>query len=159
MIKIFNHYFHRRTVFQVMIYSLLIVITLIISLAMQAGAGFFSIKAISAGMGRGLLMVVGIVAVNFSLGLYERPRKINSSQMRARAVLSFICSMGIAFGILELFPLLPPYDNEPVLNALFIVIGSVLVVRFFGGDVLPATYSRQRVLIFGTGSRAKIVGQ
>lgn len=159
MVRIFNHYFHRRTVLQVMIYSLLIVITLIASLAMQAGAGFFNITAISAGLGRGILMVSGIVVVNFSLGLYERPRTLNQGQMRARAVLSFLCSMGIAFGILQLFPLHPPYNNEPVLNALFIVIGSVLVVRFFGGDVLPTTYKRQRVLIFGTGSRAKIVGE
>lgn len=159
MIKIFNHYLNRRTVLQVMIYSLLIIITLIASLAMQAGAGLFNISAISAGMGRGALMVAGIVAVNFSLGLYDRPRTLNLGQIRARAVLSFLFSIGIAFGILQLFPLRPPYGNEPALNALFIVIGSVLVVRFFGGDVLPKTYSRQRVLIFGTGSRAKIVGQ
>lgn len=159
MIRIFNHYFHRRTVFQVMIYSLLIVITLITSLAMQAGVGFFNTTAIFAGLGRGILMVAGIVGVNFSLGLYERPRKINQRQMRARAVLSFLFSMGIAFGILQLFPLFAPYSNQPVLNALFIVIGSVLVVRFFGGDILPTAYRRQRVLIFGTGTRAKIVGQ
>lgn len=159
MVKIFNHYFHRRTVLQVGIYSLLIVITLITSLAMQAGDGLFNTTAIVAGLGRGILMVSGIVGVNFALGLHERPRKLNQRQMRARAVLSFFCSMGIAFGILQLFPLSLPYSNQPVLNALFIVIGSVLVVRFFGGDILPTAYRRQRVLIFGTGTRAKIVGQ
>ena len=159
MFKIFNHYFRRRTIVQTMVYAALIVGTLIVSLTLQAKTGFFNLAAISAGIGRGSLMAVGILAVNFTLGLHERPSKLTLGQFRARAVLSFFCSMVIAVSTLQLLPLESPYQNEQALSALLIIVSGILIVRFFGVDVIPVTYSRQRVLIFGTGSRARIVGQ
>lgn len=111
MINISSHYFHRRTILQIMVYSVLIVGTLIVSLTMQAGAGMFNLSAIIAGVIRGALMAVGILTVNFALGLYEHPSKLTVGQIRARAVLSFLFSMAIASGILFLLPLQSPYPE------------------------------------------------
>ncbi|NMM86736.1 exopolysaccharide biosynthesis polyprenyl glycosylphosphotransferase [Rhodococcus sp. SRB_17] len=157
MIKIFSHYFHRRTMWQIMVYSALIVGALSISLALQAG--MFNAVAISASLGRGGLMAAGILTVNFALGLYERPNKLTLGQVRARAVLSFLCFLAITAGILLILPLQPPYHNTHAWGALLLIASGMLVVRFFGGDILPTAYSVQRVLIFGTGNRARIVGQ
>ncbi|WP_287877317.1 TIGR03013 family XrtA/PEP-CTERM system glycosyltransferase [Acidovorax sp.] len=159
MIKIFSHYFHRRTMLQVMLYSVLIVGTLIVSLTMQAGMGMFNVVAIASGVVRGGLMAVGILTVNFALGLYERPSKLTVGQVRARAVLSFLFSMAIASGILFLLPLQSPYQNEQALVALLLIVSGLLIIRLFGGEILPVSYTRQRVLVFGTGPRACIVGQ
>ena len=159
MIKISSHYFHRRTILQIMVYSVLIVGTLIVSLTMQAGAGMFNLSAIIAGVIRGALMAVGILTVNFALGLYEHPSKLTVGQIRARAVLSFLFSMAIASGILFLLPLQSPYQNEQALIALLIIVSGMLIIRLFGGNIFPASYTRQRILVFGTGARAGVVGQ
>lgn len=159
MIKIFNHYFHRRTMLQVMVYSVLIIGTLIFSLALQARGGVLDAAAIFSGLLRGGGMAVGIIAVNFSLGLYDPPGKLTVGQVRARAVLSFLFSMVIVGGILLLLPLQAPYRNEQALIALLLMVGAMLLMHLFGAEVLPVPYARQRVLVYGAGARAGIVGQ
>lgn len=104
-------------------------------------------------------MAIGIIGVNFALGLYDRPGKLTIGQVRARAVLSFVLSMIIAGSILLLLPLQPPYQNEQTLIALLLIVGGMLVMRLLGNEMLPSSYTRQRVLIYGTGGRASIVGQ
>lgn len=104
-------------------------------------------------------MAIGIIGVNFALGLYDRPSKLTVGQVRARAVLSFVFSMAIVGSILLLLPLRPPYQNEQILLALLLIIGGMLVMRLLGNEILPASYTRQRILIYGTGMRASIVGQ
>ncbi len=159
MFKIFNHYFRRRIVLQIAMYSMVIVSTLILSLALQGGVGVFNGAVISSGVIRGGVMAIGIIGVNFALGLYDRPGKLTVGQVRARAVLSFILSMIIAASILLLLPLQPPYQNEQTLIALLLIVGGMLVMRLLGNEMLPSSYTRQRVLIYGTGGRASIVGQ
>ncbi|BCN40277.1 hypothetical protein ALDI51_35960 [Alicycliphilus denitrificans] len=159
MFKIFNHYFRRRIILQIAMYSMVIVSTLIVSLALQGGVGVFNGAVISSGVIRGGVMAIGIIGVNFALGLYDRPGKLTIGQVRARAVLSFVLSMIIAASILLLLPLQPPYQNEQTLIALLLIVGGMLVMRLLGNEMLPSSYTRQRVLIYGTGGRASIVGQ
>ncbi len=159
MFKIFNHYFRRRIILQIAMYSMVIVSTLILSLALQGGVGVFNGAVISSGVIRGGVMAIGIIGVNFALGLYDRPGKLTIGQVRARAVLSFVLSMIIAASILLLLPLQPPYQNEQTLIALLLIVGGMLVMRLLGNEMLPSSYTRQRVLIYGTGGRASIVGQ
>lgn len=159
MFKIFNHYFRRRIILQIAMYSMVIVSTLIVSLALQGGMGVFNGAVISSGVIRGGVMAIGIIGVNFALGLYDRPGKLTIGQVRARAVLSFVLSMIIAGSILLLLPLQPPYQNEQTLIALLLIVGGMLVMRLLGNEMLPSSYTRQRVLIYGTGGRASIVGQ
>jgi sugar transferase (PEP-CTERM system associated) len=159
MFKIFNHYFRRRIILQIAMYSMVIVSTLILSLALQGGVGVFNGAVISSGVIRGGVMAIGIIGVNFALGLYDRPGKLTVGQVRARAVLSFVLSMIIAASILLLLPLQPPYQNEQTLIALLLIVGGMLVMRLLGNEMLPSSYTRQRVLIYGTGGRASIVGQ
>lgn len=159
LIKIFSHYFHRRTLLQIMLYGALIVGTLIVALTLQAEMGGFNVSAVSVGISRGLLMAIGIIAVNFALGLYERASKLTLGQVRARAVLSFLFSTLIMGGVLVIFPLPSPFHGGEALAALLAIIAVMLVIRLFGGELIPTSYTRQRVLVFGTGTRAHIVGQ
>ncbi|MGD9774261.1 TIGR03013 family XrtA/PEP-CTERM system glycosyltransferase [Diaphorobacter sp.] len=159
MIRIFNHYFHRRHILQIMVYSVVIVSAIFAALALQTEAGSLSASTISSGLVRGLLMAIGILAVNFALGLYGNMGELTLGQMRARAVLSFLFTLIITAGILLLMPLHSPYQNEPVFFALLLTAAGMLIIRFLGGDLLPAAYQRQRLLIYGTGARARIVGQ
>ena len=88
VIKIFNHYFHRRTVLQVMLDMGLVVGALILALYVQSNAALYGFDLVSEGLSRGILMALGMLAVNSALGFYERSRNKSTGQMRARAVLS-----------------------------------------------------------------------
>ena len=159
MIKIFNHYFHRRTLLQVAVYSSLIIGALIITLIFQADTNGVNFQAIAAGLSRGLLMAIGIVIANFALGLYGRATQLTLGQIRARAVMSFLISVLIMGAVLLLLPLEPPFNNGRTLVTLLLIISCMLVIRLFGGVLIPLSYARQRVLIFGIGARARMVGK
>ena len=159
MIKILNHYFHRRILFQIMMDLTLIVGVLIFSLTFKGGTGTFNASEILSASMRGLLIGIGVIAVNLGLGLYERSIQLTIAQIRARSALSFIFSLVILGSILSIFPLNSPEQNERALKTLAIIMVGMLVVRFFGHNILPASYTRQRVLIFGIGERARAVGQ
>ena len=159
MIKIFNHYFHRRTLLQVTVYSALIIGALIFALILQVDARGVNSQAIAAGLSRGLLMAIGIVIANFALGLYGRATQLTLGQIRARAVLSFLISILIMGTVLLLLPLEPPFKNGRTLATLLLIISGMLVIRLFGGALIPPSYARQRVLIFGIGARARMVGE
>lgn len=159
MIKMFNHYIRQRTIVQIMVYMILIVGTLVASMAWQVSGNFSDGGAITFAVIRGGVIAVGILVVNFALGIYDRPSSLTVGQVRARAVLSFVLSVVIVGGILLLSPLDPPYHNEQILLALLLLISIMLITRLLGGEILPASYKHQRVLIYGTGSRACIAGQ
>ncbi len=157
MVKIFNHYLRLNSILQIMVYIALIVITLIASMAWQVGADALNGSMVSSGVIRGGLIAVAILGVNFSLGINEFPSNLTVGQVRARAVLSFVFSMLIAGAVLLLLPLNPQYHTEQVLLALLVMVSAMLIVRMLGNRILPASYKRQRVLIYGTGSRACVV--
>lgn len=159
MIKILNHYFHRRILFQIMMDLTLIVGVLIFSLALKGEKGVFNATEIFAVSIRGILIGLGVVAANLGLGLYERAIKLTIGQVRARAALSFLLSLIIIGAILSVLPLNSVRQNEDAAMTMAIVMGGMLIVRFFGQNILPASYTHQRVLIFGIGERARVVGQ
>jgi len=159
VVKIFNHYFRQRVILQAMVYVILIMGTLVAAMAWQAGGDLFNGETISSGVIRGGLIAVGILGVNHALGIYDWTSNLTVGQVLARVVLSFLFSMAIAGAILILLPLNPPYHSEQVLLALLLMVSVMLIMRLLGSDLLPASYKRRRVLIYGTGSRAYIAGR
>ena len=114
---------------------------------------------VSEGLSRGILMALGMLAVNSALGFYERSRNKSTGQMRARAVLSFVLSGAIAAGVLWLLPLEPSYDITWVVLVVLGTTGFMLTHRVMVGEMLPKALTRRRVLVYGTGPRAVTVGQ
>ena len=159
MIKIFNHYFHRRTVLQVFLDVGLVVGALMLALWVQAQSAVLEHSVVTVGLSRGILMALGMLAVNSALGFYERGRSKTTAQMRARAVLSFLLSGGIAVGVLWLLPLEPSYDIKWVTLMVLGTTGFMLTHRVLVGEMLPSGLTRRKVMVYGTGDRAKMVGK
>lgn len=159
LIKIFNHYFHRRTVLQVFLDMGLVVGALIAALFVQANSSVIDQSVVTEGLSRGILMALGMLAVNSALGFYERSRSKTTGQMRARAVLSFVLSGGIAVGVLWLLPLEASYDIRWVTLVVLGTTGFMLTHRVLVGEMLPTGLTRRKVMVYGTGDRAKTVGK
>ena len=155
MIKIFNHYIHRRTLLQIILDFGLILGTVVFSVGWRMPD---LALAASAALPSAALLAVCALAVNAALGFYQRVHNRSVAQSRARAVLSLFLMLPLAYVILRVLPL--GMDNRDFV-ALSVVGGLVLMLahRVYDGHSSAQSMMRQRVLVFGTGTRAKLVGR
>lgn len=155
VIKIFNHYFHKRTLLQIFFDLGFVVVTVMVAILMQV-ADPSSVSSLV--VTTTLLLAVGILVINAGLGFYQRVHHRTVGQTRARAVLSLCLSMSLAYGIFRLSPL-PLADASAFVLALVAAVALMLVHRIYVAHAMPRAMMRQRVLIFGSGDRARLVGR
>lgn len=105
-----------------------------------------------------LLLPAGILVINASLGFYQRVQSRTLGQTGGRAVLSLCLSLPLAYGIFRFSPL-QLHDGKIFLMTLVAGVALMLVNRVYVTHATPKAMMRQRVLIFGTGTRAKLVGR
>lgn len=155
MIKIFNHYFHKPTLMQIFFDLGLVVATVMVAVLSQvADPASVSSKVVSTS----LVLAVGIVVINAGLGFYQRVSSCTLGQTRARAVLSLCLSLPLAYLIFSLSSL--RLENERVIVlALFAALVVMLMHRIYVAHASPRALMRQRVLVYGSGERARLVGR
>jgi sugar transferase (PEP-CTERM system associated) len=161
VIKIFNHYFPRRTVLQVFLDMGLVVAALMLALYTQSLSRMelMDQSLVLEGLSRGVLIALGLLLVNGALGFYERGCSGHRRQLRARAVLSFLVSGLIAAGVLWWLPLAPPLDTRWIMLVVLGTTGFLLTHRVLVGDMLPGALARRRLMVYGTGERARAVAR
>ncbi len=155
MIKIFNHYFPRRTLLQIFWdfgFAVLLVVVAVMWRAHDPIAG------ISVAVTSACLLAAGMVAINSALGLYERVHSRSIMQSRARGALSLLLTLGLAYVILGVLPL-QRADLEFLAIAVPIGVFIVLFHRISVAHSTAQSKLRTRVLVFGTGMRAKLVSK
>jgi sugar transferase (PEP-CTERM system associated) len=155
VIKIFNHYFHKRTLLQVGFDFALVVATMIVAALSQVADP----ASVSTGVvGMSLLLATGIVFINAGLGFYQRVRSHTLGQARARAMLALCLSLPLAYGVFRLSPV--KLENGKVFGlALIASLVAMLIHRIYVSQATPRALMRQRVLVFGSGTRARQVGR
>jgi sugar transferase (PEP-CTERM system associated) len=155
MIKIFNHYFHKRTLLHIFFdFGLVLAVVMAAVLSQMANPVSISFGVV----GTSSLLAVGIVVINAGLGFYQRVRSFTLGQARARAVLSLCLSLSFAYGIFRLSPLRLEDEKDFVL-ALVGALVFMLINRVYVGHATPRSLMRQRVLVYGSGDRARLVGR
>lgn len=155
MIKIFNHYFHKRTLLHIFFdFGLVLAVVMAAVLSQMANPVSISFGIV----GTSFLLAIGIVVINAGLGFYQRVRSFTLGQARARAVLSLCLSLSFAYGIFRLSPLRLEDEKDFVL-ALVGALVVMLINRVYVGHSTPRSLMRQRVLVYGSGARARLVGR
>ena len=154
MIKLFNHYLHRRTVLQVLL-DFLLMLAAVLAELLWRGAGWPVIGSVLAYTA---LLAVGMLVINGSMGFYQRVHGRTLNQSRARAVLAALLASPVIWGVFGLVPM--GVESRQSL-ALAAIIGLVLVLvhRVYVAHSAPQSALRHRVLVFGTGPRAALVGR
>ena len=155
MIKIFNHYIHRRTLLQIMLDFGLIIGIVVLSVGWHTPD---LTLAASAALPSAALLGAAALAINAALGFYQRVHNRSIAQSRARAVLSLVLLLPLAYVILRVLPL--GLDRRDYV-ALSIAGGLAFMLahRVYVGHSSAQSMLRQRILVFGTGTRAKLVGR
>jgi sugar transferase (PEP-CTERM system associated) len=153
VIKIFNHFFYKRALLQIFFDLGLVVFTVIVSIFVQVEKpDAISLVVIS----MSVLLATGILCINAGLGFYQRVHCHTLGQLRARALLSVCLSLPLAYGIFHLLPVRIE-DERIFVLALVAGVGVMLIHRIYVTHAAPQPMRRQRVLVFGSGMRAKLV--
>ena len=121
----------------------LVVGALMLALFIQSNPALLGASVVTEGLTRGVLMALGMLAVNSALGFYERTRSKTTGQMRARAVLSFVLSGAIAIAVLWLLPLEPSYDAKWVALIVLGTTGFMLTHRVLGPVNTSSVHQRR----------------
>lgn len=154
MIKIFNHYFHKRTLFHIFFDLGLVFVTVVTSFLSQVAnpvSAVFIVVTIS------LLLAMGILLINTGLGFYQRVHSLTHNQVRVRSVLSLCLSLPLAYGIFRMSPLRQE-DEGAFALALLSAMVLMLMHRVYVVRATPKSMMRQRVLVYGSGTSARLVG-
>ncbi len=155
MIKIFNHYIHRRTFYQILLDFGLVLATVLLSVGWHASD---LARAASAALPSAAVLGTGALLINAALGFYQRVHNRSVAQSRARAVLSLCLILPLAYLVLRVLPLgLDDHDFVAFSVAAGVIL--MLMHRVHVGHSGAQSMMRQRVLVFGTGTRAKLVGR
>lgn len=150
MIKIFGHYFHKRTLFQIGLdLFLLLLIAVITASAHQTPSASLAPAAAATF----LILAVTMMVLNASLGFYQRIHTRSLGQTSARAVLALLCMTPVILVLATRF-----YNGRSFALTLITAVALMLLLRVYVMHFTPRNLMRQRVLVFGTGSRARLVG-
>lgn len=155
MIKIFNHYIHRRTVLQLLLDFGLILGTVLVATGWHMPD---LTRAASIALPSAVILAISALTINAALGFYQRVHNRSVAQSRARAVLSLCLILPLAYVILRVLPL--GLEDQDFVS--LSVVGGVLLMLIHRVHVAHSSAQsmmRQRVLVFGTGTRAKLVGR
>jgi sugar transferase (PEP-CTERM system associated) len=159
VIKFFNHYFHRRTLLQMGLDMALVTAVFMAILLTLADVEKTSSDLIVRGLGRGLLMGGGFLAVNTALGFYDRSNAFSATQMWARALVSFLVTALVVVGVLLLLPLATFYGRTEAVMGVMMVAMVLLLYQVLVGQFLTTRLTRRKIMVYGTGTRALAVGE
>ncbi len=157
MIKIFGHYFHTRTVLQVLFEAGALMLAAFFAVWLQASMRRPDSVLDSALTGG--LVALNFVMVNATLGLYERARSFSRSVMRIRALVALVAASLVTLGILWLMPKVIDKSIWIVFGVLTLAKVLVIVQREVSVSMLPVSMTKSRILIYGAGARAKAVAE
>ena len=155
MIKIFNHYFHKRTLLKICFDLGLVLATIVVVVFSQVVDPATASPGV---MSTSLVLALGIVFINAALGFYQRVQSCTLGQTQARAVLALCLSLPLAYVVFQLSPLSFVDETVLVLSLLSALV-LMLLYRVYVVHTTPQALMRQRVLVYGSGPQARLVGR
>lgn len=159
MIRIFNHYFDRHTLIQLLLDVTLVAGVFVGALIALSKPEDLTSAQMARGAVRGLLMGFGFLAVNAALGFYDRRTILSRRQALARSLVSFSLTTALVVAVLLLLPLEAFYGRTWSVVLIMMVTAVLLLYQVLVGEFLPKAIPKRRVLVFGSGARAAAVGR
>ncbi|WP_395701296.1 TIGR03013 family XrtA/PEP-CTERM system glycosyltransferase [Aquabacterium sp.] len=154
MIRVFNHYLHAWTLRRVLFDVGLALLALAAVMMVQGGG--MNVSAPLAGT-QVLGLAVGMFVINTLSGLYQRSTQRSLVESCLRAALALVLALALTYQVFAMLPL--EFSNMAAVRvSAMLVISMVIVRRVFVGHWTGQTRTSNRVLIFGAGQAAQMVG-
>jgi sugar transferase (PEP-CTERM system associated) len=154
MIRIFNHYFYKPTLYQISFDMGLVILVVVTCFLYQAAEPMAASNPVLTGA---FLMATGVSTINTGLGFYQRVQSLTKRQMRRRALFALLLSLPLAYAVFRFSPV-PPHDEESFVMALLVAVGLMLVHRTYMARTLSEKMNHTRVLVYGAGANAVQLG-
>ncbi len=155
VIKIFDLYFHVRTLSQFVLDLILLLIGVMGAISLQLVNTSQEPTDI---LIPSMLLAIAILLTNGALGFYQRVHSLPVGQSLARALMCWSLTLPFAY-LLFRFSHLQLENGKVFILTLMSGVALVLVHRVYAVHSKASRLTRQRVLIFGSGTIAKHVGQ
>jgi sugar transferase (PEP-CTERM system associated) len=156
MIRIFNHYLHRRTLLQILFDVGFVV--LVVMLAVLAQAQDVPSRVVPLAVTHGFSLAAALFVINTGTGFYDQSHSRSLIQTCARAVLVLVLALPLAYAIFSLLPSDVASRDAIKLAAMF-GVAAVVGHRVYAAHAGSNPRVRTRILIYGCGPAAKLVGR
>jgi sugar transferase (PEP-CTERM system associated) len=155
MIRVFNHYLHRRTLLQIF-FDLGLIVFAIVGIVLLKVDG--AARAVPLATTHGLSLAAGMFIINSASGFYQPSHNRSLNQSVARAVLALLLALPLAYGI---FSFLPSTVNgqDMIKAAAMTLVAAVMVHRVYAAHSSSKSRAGSQIMIFGSGPVASLVGQ
>jgi sugar transferase (PEP-CTERM system associated) len=155
VIKVFNHWFHRKTVAQVAVDLMFPVVCVILAAMWIGGGGHLELEKVAF---YAVIFALTMVLFNTWLGIYQRAHTRTREETRARAVLSLYLAIPLAYGVFYLLSVAEIDRNFLLLSGLAALF-MTLLRRVHSAHSRSGSILSHRVLVFGVGEEAENVGR
>lgn len=155
MIRVFNHYLHRQTLLRILSDMGFLVLVMLMAFATQVG----SLGPVLPLAGPHVVsLAAGMFVINTASGFYQKAPNFTLSQCLARATLALLLALPLTY---LLFSLLPAdfASRDAVRLAAMAGVAAVVLRRTYAAHGSRAEADRTRILVFGAGATAKLVGR
>jgi sugar transferase (PEP-CTERM system associated) len=154
MIRIFNHYLHRRTLMQILFDFGFIIVAVLGAVLTQVHLR----SAVPNAVTYGILLALSLFVINTASGFYERSPNRSLNQSCARAVLALLLVLPLEYVINGLLPEGVP-NRDAIKWAALMGVAAVIAHRVYVTHSGSQARSRTRILVFGCGPAAALVGK
>ena len=155
MIKVFSHWIHWKTLFQIVLDILLPVVCVVVAVLWWGAGSQQNTELVVVYAAVFALLMVVLIGW---LGLYQRSHSRTVAQTRAREVLSLYLSVPLAYCVFSLLSIADANQKLLLLSGLAALFGT-LAHRVYTMHSRAGSMMVHRVLIFGAGPEAKSVGK
>ncbi|MFN6994491.1 MAG: TIGR03013 family XrtA/PEP-CTERM system glycosyltransferase [Aquincola tertiaricarbonis] len=155
MIRLFNHYIHRRLLLQVLFDYGLIVSAVMAAMVVGRQHSEFLLSMTAT---HGLSLATCTFVINIASGFYQQTHNRSFTESLARAGLAALFALPLAYAM---FSLLPVEVGGPAFLPLAAMsaVAAVIVHRVYAAHAGKHARARSRILVLGSGPAAKLVGE
>jgi sugar transferase (PEP-CTERM system associated) len=154
MLRIFNHYLHKRTVAQVGFDVGLIVAVLVLA---SLSLGGDTVSALPVAAAHGLSLAGFVFLINSATGFYQSTAKRSLTETCARALLALVLALPITYALVALLPSSGLPSRQLTMAATMLAVGVVVLHRVYASHVANPARGASKVLILGAGPVAQAV--
>ncbi|MBN9423574.1 MAG: exopolysaccharide biosynthesis polyprenyl glycosylphosphotransferase [Candidatus Accumulibacter sp. 66-26] len=154
MIKVFSHWLHWRTIFQVVLDLLFPVVCMSLAALWIGQGGQVELQTV---VMYAVIFALTMIVLNAWLGFYQRSSSRTLAQTRARAVLSLYLAVPLAYAVFSVLSIAEVSREMLLLSGLAALFGT-LAHRVYVAHSRSGSMLMHRVLIFGAGAEAESVG-
>ena len=155
MIRIFNHYVHQSSLRGILFDLGLVIVVALLSVGMQVSSMGMAVPLAGTHV---VSFAACLFVINSASGLYEAGPSISAGRSAARAMLVLLVALPVTYAIFGLLP--SSFANRESVQLSMMAGVSALIVRraYLSHSSAAAAGRRTRILIFGAGPAALVVG-